>query len=36
MCGRFTLTSPLEALRDLFGISERPNLAANYNVAPTH
>ena len=36
MCGRFTLTSPLEALRDLFGISERPNLAASYNVAPTH
>ena len=36
MCGRFTLTSPLEALRDLFGISERPNLAANYNVAPTY
>jgi putative SOS response-associated peptidase YedK len=36
MCGRYTLTSPLEALRDLFGISERPNLAANYNIAPTH
>lgn len=36
MCGRYTLTSPLEALRDLFGISERPNLAASYNVAPTH
>ncbi len=36
MCGRFTLTSPLEALRDLFGISERPNLAASYNIAPTH
>ena len=36
MCGRYTLTSPLEALRDLFGISERPNLAASYNIAPTH
>ena len=36
MCGRYTLTSPLEALRDLFGISERPNLSASYNIAPTH
>jgi putative SOS response-associated peptidase YedK len=36
MCGRFTLTSPLEALRDLFGISERLNLAASFNIAPTH
>ena len=35
MCGRYTLTSPLEALSNLFGISERPNLAASYNIAPT-
>jgi putative SOS response-associated peptidase YedK len=36
MCGRYTLTSPLVALRYLFDISERPNLAASYNIAPTH
>ena len=35
MCGRFSLTSPLEAMRRLFGISERPNLAPRYNIAPT-
>ncbi len=35
MCGRFTLTSPLEALRELFGFVERPNLQPRANVAPT-
>lgn len=35
MCGRFTLTSPLEALRELFGFVERPNLEPRANVAPT-
>lgn len=35
MCGRFTLTSPLEALRELFGFVERPNLEPRANIAPT-
>ncbi|MCF8466142.1 MAG: SOS response-associated peptidase [Sneathiella sp.] len=35
MCGRFSLTSPVEALRRLFGFSERPNLGPRYNIAPT-
>lgn len=35
MCGRFTLTSPLEALRALFGFAERPNLRPRANIAPT-
>ena len=35
MCGRFLLTSPLESVQALFGVSERPNLAARYNVAPS-
>ena len=35
MCGRFTLTSPLEALRELFGFDERPNLQPRVNIAPT-
>ncbi len=36
MCGRFTLTSPLEALSKLFGFKDRPNIAMSYNIAPTH
>ncbi|MEX1037207.1 MAG: SOS response-associated peptidase [Sneathiella sp.] len=35
MCGRFSLTSPVEALQRLFGFTERPNLAPRYNIAPT-
>ena len=35
MCGRFSLTSPTEALQKLFGYTERPNLAPRYNIAPT-
>lgn len=35
MCSRFSLTSPLEALRQLFQFHERPNLAARYNIPPT-
>ena len=35
MCGRFILTTPLEALAEIFGFSERPNLAPRYNIAPT-
>lgn len=35
MCGRYLLTSPVDALIDLFGVQERLNLAPNYNAAPT-
>lgn len=35
MCGRYLLTSPLESVRALFEVGERPNLAARYNIAPT-
>jgi len=35
MCGRYSLTTPLEAMSDLFGFVERPNLAPRYNIAPT-
>jgi putative SOS response-associated peptidase YedK len=35
MCGRFAFTSPVEAMRQLFGVEERPNLAPRYNIAPT-
>jgi putative SOS response-associated peptidase YedK len=35
MCGRFTLTTPLEALRHLFDFAESPNLRPRYNIAPT-
>lgn len=35
MCGRFSLTSPVEAIRRLFGVEESPNLKARYNIAPT-
>jgi len=35
MCGRYSLTSPPEAMRRLFGFSTRPNLPARYNIAPT-
>lgn len=35
MCGRFQLIAPVEALRRLFGVNQRSNLAARYNIAPT-
>ena len=35
MCGRFSLTTPLEGLRALFLFEESPNLPARYNIAPT-
>ncbi len=36
MCGRYTLTTPPEALRDLFAFEgPSPNLAPRYNIAPT-
>jgi putative SOS response-associated peptidase YedK len=36
MCGRFSITDPDEALRDLFGYNGPPlDLAPRYNVAPT-
>ncbi|MEQ8967738.1 MAG: SOS response-associated peptidase [Azospirillaceae bacterium] len=35
MCGRYTITAPLEAIRDVFEVAERPNLAPRYNVAPS-
>ncbi len=34
MCARFSLTSPIDAMRHLFDFSERPNLSPNYNVTP--
>jgi putative SOS response-associated peptidase YedK len=35
MCGRYSLTTELEALRQLFNFANRPNFAPRYNVAPT-
>jgi putative SOS response-associated peptidase YedK len=35
MCGRYLLTTPVDALRELFLFMERPNLQPRYNVAPT-
>lgn len=35
MCGRYTITAPLEAIQRIFRVSDRPNLAPRYNVAPT-
>ena len=36
MCGRNSITTPVEALRQLFRFSgPLPNLRARYNVAPT-
>ena len=36
MCARFSLSSPIEALRNLFQLSGSPNLRASYNIAPTN
>ncbi len=35
MCGRYSLTTPMEAVRRLFDFPERPNLAARVNIAPS-
>ncbi len=35
MCGRFVITSPPEALRQIFGYLEQPNFPPRYNIAPT-
>jgi putative SOS response-associated peptidase YedK len=35
MCGRYSITSPTEAIQKLFQVPERPNLPPRYNVAPT-
>ncbi len=35
MCGRFVITSPPAALRQIFGYAERPNFPPRYNIAPT-
>jgi putative SOS response-associated peptidase YedK len=35
MCGRYSFTSPLEAVRRLFAVSGGGNLAPRYNIAPT-
>ena len=34
MCGRYTLTTPLEAVRQIFDFAERVNLAPRYNISP--
>lgn len=34
MCGRYSITSPTEAIQRVFQVPERPNLPARYNVAP--
>lgn len=36
MCGRFTLYSPLETLRQIFGFEGNVNFAPRYNIAPTN
>jgi putative SOS response-associated peptidase YedK len=35
LCGRYSLTTPLESVEQLFGFDARPNLGARYNIAPT-
>lgn len=35
MCGRFIITTPPQAMRDLFAFREQPNFPPRYNVAPT-
>ena len=35
MCGRYTLSTPGEVIAEIFDLSEEPELAARYNVAPT-
>src|SRR3954471_2689042 len=35
MCGRFVITSPPAALREMFGYLEQPNFPPRHNIAPT-
>ena len=35
MCGRFVITSPPSALRQIFGYIEQPNFPPRFNIAPT-
>jgi putative SOS response-associated peptidase YedK len=35
MCGRYSITTPLEAMRGLFDFEGTPNLRPRYNVAPS-
>lgn len=35
MCGRYVITSPPEAVKELFGYVGNPNFPAQYNIAPT-
>jgi len=35
MCGRYSITSPPEAMRALFAYAEMPNFPPRYNIAPT-
>jgi len=35
MCGRFVITSPPAALRQIFGYIEQPNFPPRFNIAPT-
>lgn len=35
MCGRFAITQPPQAMRELFGYPEQPNFPPRYNIAPT-
>lgn len=35
MCGRYSITMPPEAMRELFEYSEQPNFPPRYNIAPT-
>lgn len=35
MCGRYLLTSPVDALAAIFGFDNLPNLAPSWNIAPT-
>src|ERR1700730_4792287 len=35
MCGRFVITSPPAAIRQVFGYAEQPNFLPRHNIAPT-
>ncbi|WP_158809205.1 SOS response-associated peptidase [Beijerinckia sp. L45] len=35
MCGRYAITLPPEAMRQLFAYAEQPNFPPRYNIAPT-
>ncbi|MEX1152790.1 SOS response-associated peptidase [Parvibaculum sp.] len=35
MCGRYTITTPPGAMRELFGFEEQPNFPPRFNIAPT-